>query len=244
LISLFYGLDLKLSLFQVLLLNYSSFTISLIVFFCLLKPDFSDIRGSLKILWLQNKDFGSYVYFSTLLLGGVTYLSNYVVAYYIGTTQFGLYALAFTLAYPVSLIPSILGTILFKRSVNESRYSAKSEWLTVILSIVVLCIFLLALRPLFTYLYPLEFNQSIVIANFLAFASMIQGIGDFYNKFVIASGKSKGLFKVSALIVAINLVNIIIFVREMGISGAVISQIISSCLYLIGMYILYRKVRL
>jgi O-antigen/teichoic acid export membrane protein len=230
-----------LSLFNVLLFNYASFALTIAFIFIYLKPDFSKGLRSTLLLFRINRDFGSYLFYSTILVSGVTYLVNYIIAFVAGTTEFGYYALAFTLAYPMSLLPATFGVVLFKKAVSEGAYTRQQQITTISVSVLIFILYMLLLDPVFTILYPSSFQKTKTLVIFLALASLMQGLGEFYNKFAIAKGKGKEIFYSSILTGAIFLSLVAALLPLWGIEGVLISQLASSALYLSTMYFLFQK---
>ncbi len=200
-----------------------------------LGPIVSDIKA-------ENHSYGRHLYYGSLAMIATHYLAGLMLGIFNeDNVNVGYYTLALTLTTPLSYLPGIIGTVYFKRFVNEDAIPDKVFRVTLILTLLS-CLFFILLVPFVVDLfYPEPYAVVARYASWLAVAFSIHGIGDMINRFLGSHGKGRpirnssymcGLFKVTGFVVLVWLWNV---------EGALITNVASSAIYCAALYYYYQR---
>jgi len=236
---LLFTLFAPLSLVPALAIRFLSIAVIVVLSVSVLKPAFRYFKATLAIIWQENKMYGFHVYIGVLAGVASGRLGGLSIGYFLDTTNVGFFSLASTITAPLMMIPNSVGTTFFKSFADRAKISTRVILLTIMLSICALGIFLLIMKPVFLLLYPVEFTPAIAIAYWIAFARVMHGLGDFFNRFLGAHGKGKELRNGAIAVGVINVSGHILLVYLIGVTGAAVTMIISSAVYLSMMVFYY-----
>ena len=164
--------------------------------------------------------------FFYVIEGGIT-----LGIYNADNVDVGFYTLALTVATPLSMLPSIIGTTYFKRFAVSNQISNKIMLGTIILTIVSCVVFVMIINPVVRILYDESYSPVAYYASFLAIGTSIHGLGDMVNRFLGAHGQGKYLRNGAFMSGAILLIGSFGFVFLWGIGGAILSRILSSVVF-------------
>lgn len=206
------------------------------------KPDFSDIKQSLKLLNEENKKYGRQVYIGSLAGVSTSYIAGLTLSYYcIDNTNVGFYTLALTIATPLSLLPSIIGTTYFKQFANQKKISNKIIIGSVLMTVITLIIFIVMIDYVVQLLYSDSYKSVSTYASFLAIATSLHGLGDMFNRFLGAHGQGKQIRNGAIVCGIIITIGSVLLVCYWQIIGAIITKIIGSATYMTMMIYYYVK---
>lgn len=210
-----------------------------VLIFLILKnsPKFSQLKESFKRLNRENRQYGLQVYFGSLANVSVQYIAGLTLGLF-GTdnTNVGFYSLALTVTSPLAMLPNVIGTTYFKQFAHQNIIPKKVLWATYFMSFVSLIAFIVLIYPMVDILYDKSYVNVAFYASFLALGSTLQGLGDVYNRFLGAHGKGRYLRNGAFISGAIALLGYTIGVYYGGITGAIVTRILSSSSYFVLMF--------
>lgn len=223
-----------------LLLHNGIATIVLIIVILSTKPSFKNLKESFAILNEENKHYGLNVYLGSL--AGVS--TGYIAGITLGTfcennANVGFYTLAQTLATPLALLPSIVGTTYFKRFASEDKISRKVMLASIGLTVASCVLFIVLIKYVVMFLYNESYYCVAKYASWLVFGTCMHGLGDMFNRFLGAHGLGKQIRNGAFAGGGVLLVGSIVLVYFFQINGAIIAKILSSFVYLFFMCYYY-----
>ncbi|MCK8480600.1 lipopolysaccharide biosynthesis protein [Psychroserpens algicola] len=238
-----YSFNLKnpLHLEDILLLFYGLQLLFLIVIIIKLKPKFDIKKSLVKDVIHENNTNGKPIYYGSLAGVATAHIVGFSLSYYIDNTQVGFFTLAMTVCSPLIMIPSVLGTVLFKKFANFDYIPKKVIIFSILATVLALIVFYVFIERVFLLFYSEDFTPAIDISKILIFGFLLHGFGDLINRFLGANGKGK-LLRNSAFVVGIvNVLGYTILVKYFGVTGAIVTKIFASATYLFMMYYYYTK---
>lgn len=199
-------------------------------------PDFKNIKTSFKILNEENKKYGIQVYIGSLAGVSTTYIAGITLSYFcVDNTNVGFYTLALTIANPLSLLPSIIGTTYFKQFATQNRISNKIIVSSLLMSAVTLFLFIIIIDYIVQFLYDDTYRSVSTYASYLAISSSLHGIGDMFNRFLGSHGLGKYLRNGAFVCGFIKVLGSILLVYYYQIWGAIATVIMADMAYLLMM---------
>ena len=203
------------------------------------KPSFRGLKESLKWLNDENKKYGFNVYLGSLAGVSTTYIAGITLGEYcIDNSSVGFYTLGLTMATPLTMLPSIIGTTYFKTFANTNRISKKIIVYSIGITILSLLCFIIFVGFIVSFLYNDSYQVVAKYSSFLAIGTSMYGIGDMFNRFLGAHGKGKELRNAAFISGAIVTIGSFVLVYHWQITGAIITKIAGSMAYL-GMMVFY-----
>ncbi|MBN2570802.1 MAG: oligosaccharide flippase family protein [Ignavibacteriales bacterium] len=229
------------TLLTVLTLQMGSLTLIIVIFVYYLKPKFGDIKKYFNKLKKENKEYGKQVYIGFLTGVASSYLSIFLISYFIDNVNVGYYALAISLTSPLTLLPNLISTTYFKDFTSMNKIPKKLTLVTIFSSIIILVIYLLFTKAIVIAIYSAEYSAVVDIMYMVAIGSVLHGFGDYLNRFIGAHGLGREIrnsnFAVCFSNIFVNLLSIYLF----GIIGAAFTKIISAIIYVLMMSHSYHK---
>lgn len=228
---------------NILVFYFASYAISFLIIIHKLPKSFSNIKYHIKNIFFNNKKFGFKVYIGSVLSLGTSQLSGLFISHYSSSNiEVGFFNIASQISIPLTLLPSIFGTVFFREFATEKRIPIKLLLLVVTISISTLILIYLFSPPLIGYFYGKEFLSSVGILNSLAFASMLYGISDFFSKFLLAKGRGNDLLKISIIIGVVLIITNIFFIKRFFGVGAAYARITSGIVFcLLSLFFYFRS---
>jgi O-antigen/teichoic acid export membrane protein len=205
------------------------------------KPQFRNITSALALIWRENRSYGFPIYTGILANVVTAHLGAMTIAYFVDNVSLGYYSLALTLAMPLAMIPSAVGTTLFKQFANSERIPGRATRMTVILTLAALIVYLLVIKQVFLILYSPAYLPAVAIARFIAVGSCLHGLGDYFNRYLGAQGKGKELRNTAFVQGSWNILGFTALVSAYGVKGAAIAKCTSGLIYLVTIYSYHRR---
>ena len=206
------------------------------------KPLFAGLKDVFKELFVENKRYGIHVYLGSVFAVGFSYLAGIFLGIFNSdNTDVGFYTLALTISNPLMILPSIVGTSYFKEFATSRTIKKKLLLVTAGFSFLSLILYIVLIYPVVIFLYDESYIPVAKIAIFLAFASVLHGLGDTFNRFLGAHGAGKCLRNGAFITGGILLIGNVMFIYLWGINGAILTRILSSLAYLLSMVYYYKK---
>lgn len=218
----------------------SSYAIVYIFIIFKLSPTYNKIKESLKVIYDSNKQFGFNIYIGSVFAVGIANLTGVLISYFVSdTSNVGYYNLSLQLATPLTLVPNILATVLFTKFVYEKKIRIEYEMLVIGVCLLIAVVLYVLSDTIVFYLYGEEFMYAAKLLNYLIVGSLLYGIANFYNRFLLAKGRGRELRNASFIVGFILLFSNIFLIKQYGVSGAAYSYILAglaNCLCVLYYY--------
>jgi len=240
-IAYIYNLNNPLYLEQVLLFYYGLQLIFYIIIIAKLKPAFNIKKTLVKDVIHENNTNGKPVYYGSLAGVATAHIVGFSISYFIDNTQVGFFTLAITICSPLLIVPSVLGTTLFKKFASLNFLPKNVVIFSVLGTLLALVVFYLFIEKVFLMFYSEEFIPAIGIAKILIIGFILHGLGDLINRFLGAKGQGKLLRNAAFAVGIVNILGYSILVYYFGINGAILTKILASGVYLFMMCYYYKK---
>lgn len=233
--------DVKTIFKLFLILSFLSY--SIIVF--LVRPIFNNFKFRLVEIRNATAAYGFNIYIGSLIAVGASTLSGILISFFgVSNTEVGFYSIALQFSAPLSLVPNVLATVAFKQFANSDFLDKKLVIAMYSISIFsLLAIFLIA-KPMILLIYGTEYVKASQLIFILSIGSILYGISDFYNRFLLSKGEGKLLRDISFFVGGTLLISNIILIRSYGATGAAFSTVISGLMYVILIIFNFRKLNI
>jgi O-antigen/teichoic acid export membrane protein len=214
-------------------------TVLIIVF--LTKPNFSHIGDSVREIMGKNRVIGSHIYIASLVTTTTGYLGLFTLGYFQDSRQVGEFALAITITMPLAMVPNALATTFFKHFSSARTIPTKVIVVAAVSSLLTLAGFLLIIKTLILLLYTESFAGVIPLAYICAVGGVVHGMGDVFNRFLLANGRTS-LLRINALqLGVVSTLGYIFLVSWYGSIGAASTKLVVAVLYLASMLTYYLR---
>ena len=224
-----------------------SFYVGTLVLVCLyvlirIKLSFKNLKSTIIEIWDYNKSYGFHVYIGSAFSVGMASLTPVIVSYFgFNNSGVGFYALAASLANPLSFIPNTIATTNYKEFAGHNRIPKKLTIITIGLTLFSLIVLWILVPPFINFFYGKKF-QSVIFINFIVSIGVaFYGIGDYFNRFLGAHGFGKLLRNTSFISGSFTLISNFIFIPWMGANGAALTRLFGGLIYCSCILYYYRK---
>ena len=209
-----------------------------------INPSFRNFRDRVQEIFQYNKTFGFNVYIGSLFAVGFSQLTGVLISYFANDNSgVGYYSLAMTIAAPLALIPNVIATTHYKDFSTSRKIDKKLMLITLAISFAALLLTILLVGPFINIFYGSEFTPVIKLTYIVSIGLIMNGMADFFNRFLGSHGKGKAL-RNSAFIVGISVLIInVVLIPLYGESGAALTTFFAGLIYFVCMYIYYRKLK-
>lgn len=206
------------------------------------KPSFHNLRESLKFLYEENKSYGFNVYLGSLAGVSTSYIAGITLGSFCAdNANVGFYTLALSLATPLTMLPSIIGTTYFRRFAEENRINNKIFKYSVALTALSLIVFVAAIRFIVGILYDESYSVVAEYASWLAIGTSLHGFGDMINRFLGAHGQGRQIRNAAIICGLVIIFGSFLFVYFWNVNGAILTKNIGSLSYFLAMVVYYLK---
>ncbi len=238
-INSFFQLDLYTTLSIQLFIGI----VVIIFFFILLRPEYTEYVRTVNVIWEANQSYGWHVYLGILSNVATVYLSTFTISYFLDNTNVGYFALATNLTMPLMQVASVVGTTYFKDFAHLVKLPNKVTILTVIVTVFSVTMFILLIKPLVVIVYTERFIAVASLASIIAVGSAMQGMGDYFNRFLGAHGRGKELRNGAVVVGVINVAGYFFLIKYFGIIGAASTKLLAGIIYCSMMIFYYVRFR-
>ncbi len=206
-----------------------------------LNPAFTNFKVRVKEIVHYNKTFGFNVYIGSLFAVGFSQLTGVLISYFAeDNSGVGFYSLAMTIAAPLAFIPNVIATTHYKDFSISKKASRKLLFVTLAISGAALILTLVLVSPFINIFYGHEFKAVIRLTYIVSFGIILNGLADFFNRFLGSHGKGKAL-RNSAFIVGLSILILnVVLIPLFGETGAAWTTFFSGLIYFFCMYLYYR----
>ena len=207
-----------------------------------INPSFKNLKRRIKEILVYNRSYGFNVYLGSVLAVGFSQLTGLLISYFASDNSgVGYFSLATTIAGPLSFIPNVIATTHYKDFSTSKQVPRKLFMTTIIVSGAALILCWLLVKPFIKYFYTPEFSPVIPLTYIVSIGIILNGVADFFNRFLGSHGKGKAL-RNSAFIVGFCLMIFnILLIPRFGETGAAWTLLLSGVVYFISIYWYYRK---
>ena len=219
-------------------------TLALVCIYVLIrvKLSFKNLKATISEIWSYNKSYGFHVYVGSAFSIGVNSLTPVIVSYYgFNNSGVGFYALAASLANPISFIPNTIATTNYKEFASHQRIPRKLTLVTITLTLSSLIALWVIVPPFIKFFYGSRF-QSVILINFIVSMGVaLYGIGDYFNRFLGAHGLGKLLRNTSFITGSLTLILNFTLIPYFGVNGAAMTRLFGGLAYLLCILFYYIK---
>jgi len=204
------------------------------------RPSFKDLKPVFRSLGEENRSYGIQLYWGSLAMVATNYLAGVVLGFMdMDKSNVGFYTLALSFAQPLSYLPGIVGTTLFKRFAQEERISKKVFVVTIAITVITCIGFIVLVHPVMS-LYNESYGVVAKYASFLAIGFSMHGVGDMINRYLGSHGQGRSIRNSSFACGAVKITGSFILVWLWSVNGAILTMILSSAVYALSLYVEYR----
>jgi O-antigen/teichoic acid export membrane protein len=205
-------------------------------------PSFRNLKTRVIEIWRYNKAYGFNVYSGALFDTGFEHLGGLLIGYFgFDNAGVGFYALALTIAEPLSFIPNVIATTHFREFAQRESISKNLLLTTIGIAVIGLVATWVLVGPFIMFFYSPKFYPVITLTYIVSIGVLFNGFGDFFNRFLCSHGQGKALRNsaiiVGVLLVVMNITLIPAFLEK----GAAYTRICSGFAYFAIMFLFYRK---
>jgi O-antigen/teichoic acid export membrane protein len=207
-----------------------------------ISPAFSNLKIRIQEIWFYNKTYGFNVYSGTVFNVALSALSGLLISYFgINNAGVGYYALALTIAEPLSFIPNVIATTHYKDFSTRRSIAKKLIWITIGVSGSALILCWLLVGPFIRIFYGNEFLPVIQLTLIVSVGVLIHGFADFFNRFLGSHGQGKALRNSAIVVGIVILICNFTLIPYFGETGAAYTRIISGITYILSMLWFYNR---
>ncbi|MFK5894214.1 MAG: oligosaccharide flippase family protein [Pseudomonadota bacterium] len=229
------------NLFASMLVFYLISSILILAYFYSLKPSFQKISKHFKNISVENKVNGFPIYVGTLANVATAQSLGVLVGIYVSMESVAFFSLAVVVSGPLQMLPSVIGTTMFKSFAKQDKIPKKVLLASTVLSLISLIGFWLIIEFVLVLAYSERYLQVSPYAKIMAVGMICHGMGDLFNRFIGAHGKGLMLRNGAFISGAVLIISCIILMPFYGALGAIWSKTLSSIVYLFAMMFYYKK---
>jgi O-antigen/teichoic acid export membrane protein len=173
---------------------------------------------------------------------GFSQLTGVLISYFaIDNSGVGYYTLALTIAGPLAFIPNVIATTHYKDFSTSIIIPRKLLLLTILMSCSTLVLILLLVSPFIKYFYGPKFYPVISLTYIASFGVILNGLADFFNRFLGSHGQGKALRNSSFFVGFSLMVFNLTLIPRLGETGAAYTQFFSGLIYILCMVWFYKR---
>lgn len=208
-----------------------------------LKPKLTNFKNRILEIKLANSKFGFNIYLGSLFAVGASSFSGILIGYFgINNIEVGYYSIALQLSAPLSLIPNVIATTSYKKFANSQNIEKMTLNIMYSISLLLILLILILAKPIVLMIYGEDYLECVYLLYYLSIGSLLYGISDFYNRFLLSKGKGKELRNSSFIVGIILIISNLILINILGAKGAAFATIISGLSYFCLILYYYNKV--
>lgn len=207
-----------------------------------LKPVRRGCSTTMKEIWQVNRDYGFPIYIGSVLsVGASNFVGVLLGMVSANNVSVGFYNIALQISMPLSMIPNIIATVLFKHFVVTNIISRKILYLLLFLCILSYICIIIFSRPFIALVFGESYLSSVVLLKYISLGFLLYGISDFFNKFLLSKGNGKELRNISLWVGVVILFISYPLIILYGEIGASCIKLVSGIVYLFLVIRLYRN---
>lgn len=241
LLFLFYSC-MQVDILVILVSYFLSYTLVYVYIVYRLKPIARGYPTVMREIWTVNKDYGFPIYIGSVLsVGASNFVGVLLGMLSANNTSVGFYNIALQISMPLSMIPNIIATVLFKRFVSAEVIPKKILYLLLSLCLFIYICIIVFSKPFVAIVFGEDYVTSVTLLQYISLGFLLYGIADFFNKFLLSKGEGKELRDVS-LWVGITILFISYpLIKLWGEMGASYVKLLSGIVYILFIVKLYSR---
>ena len=193
----------------------------------------SGAEGKFREIYIKNKGFGLNIYFGSLLSVGVASLMGLLISKFcINNIELGYYNIALQITVPLTLIPNILSTVLFKRFTDSSDISKKTILAVIVISVILYLGLFIFSNLIISIVFGEGYLPAAKLIKILGLGSVLYGIADFYNRYILAQGRAVIIRNIATAVGITYLILGLMMIPHYFAVGASYARVITGILYL------------
>ena len=225
-----------------ILLQWGVYCLVLTIVLVSTRPSFRNLKSVFVDLQTENRFYGIQLYYGSLAMVATNYLAGIMLGVFNDdNVNVGYYTLALTLTNPLSYLPGIIGTAYFKQFVNEPRIPSKVFKGTLLITIISCLCFVVLVRFVVRWIYPESYAMVGTYASWMAIGFSVHGLGDMVNRFLGSHGDGRSIRNSSYACGIFKIFGFVVWVWLWDIKGALLTNVVSSCVYSLVLFYYYRK---
>lgn len=229
------------TLFGTALFNLISIAVFVILFAITEKPDFSALSESVRKLREEVKTFGVHLYWSELIKVFLYHTDKLLISFFIDAENLAYYALAYTIAFPLSFFSTALSVTYYKKFSVSHKLDRRIILLNLLWITISVVIFIILRRWIILTLFSEKYLTSLTVFPILAIAFGFAGLSKPYSFYLTARGAGREIRNISVSILITHLGLNFIFIPVWGIMGAALASLLTYLTdFLLSVYF-YRK---
>ncbi len=219
-----------------------AFFLVYLMVFLRLRVSFQNLRKRLKQINHYHRHYGMHLFVGNVFSMGAVALTGILISYFSPDNKgVGFFALAVAISRPLALIPGVIAATWFKDFASQRHISPRLSLITLLLTIIALGALLLLAGPFIRYFYSDDFLPVIDLVYIAAGGMFFYGLGVYLNRFLEAKGRGVAI-RNSFIITGLTLLTSnLLLIPGYGATGAAISMLIASIVYLTAMGISYKN---
>lgn len=203
-------------------------------------------RPKVKIKVLKEElKYGIPLYFAALFIYLNYRVDQLMVKQYLGNNELGIYSISVTLAELAFIFPESISSAfegrLYSCKEEERRPATMQTVKLAFYLTTIICIIGICCKPLVSILYGLEYERAGITMVILLIGIAFASIGKVVPAYFYTSGRPKIHFRVSAIVLIINLTFNLLLIPKIGINGAAIASTIGYIFYGMIYLVLLKK---
>jgi len=199
-------------------------------------------KGIFKKIFDTNKTVGLQTYIGSIFSVVSARIMVVLLDAYITKGEYAIYSLAITISVPLGPLISTLGSVMFRRFNKLERMSKKFILLLVTSVVGTAGVYVVGVNVFTTVLFGEYYRESISYACAIGIGSLLVGLGDVFNRFVMAKGRGKYIRNAAIISGAINIGIAAVLIADMTTVGVTIARVAGNATYLVLIVIAYLRV--
>lgn len=196
-------------------------------------------RGLFKKVLDTNKTVGLHTYIGSVFSVVSARIMVVLLDAFITKGEYAIYSLAITIAVPLGPLISTLGSVMYKRFNKLEKMSKKLIMLLVSITAGAAVVYCVGVNLLTTVLFGEYYRASIKFACAIGIGSLMVGLGDVFNRFIMAKGKGKYIRNAAIISGVINIGLAAALIADMTTVGVTIARVSSNIAYLVAIVVAY-----
>lgn len=189
---------IHISILGILVSYFLSYILVYTYIVCRLKPVRRGCSTTMKEIWQVNRDYGFPIYIGSVLsVGASNFVGVLLGMLNTNNVSVGFYNIALQISIPLSMIPNIISTVLFKHFVLTEAISKKVLCLLLFLCLFVYICIIVFSKPFVAIVFGEDYIASVTLLQYISLGFLLYGIADFFNKFLLSKGEGRALRNVS-----------------------------------------------
>ncbi|MBD5391379.1 oligosaccharide flippase family protein [bacterium] len=191
-------------------------------------------ESKFKEIFKQNRKFGLNIYLGSLLSVGVANMMGLIISKYCpDNVQLGYYNIALQITIPLTLIPNILSTVLFAKFAKNPSLSPKIIYTLLLISITLYTTLYFLSDLIICLIFGDGYLPAAKLIKILGLGSLLYGMADFFNRYILARGKASAIRNISITIGLIYLASGFILIPKQYAEGASYAKVFAGLIYFI-----------